>query len=115
LDPGAFSILVVDPNSNAMGLKLVEEVEANDTFVARLKADAERGVAPPYFNFTENAHLGPFMADLKIETDGRVVDSAITRPVQQDHLRVVVCTGNGASTFDIPRPIKVAGPGIPEA
>lgn len=115
LDPGLFSVLVVDPNANAMGLRLIEEVEADDRFVATMKSEASRGAATTYFNFAQNDQLGPLMADLKIEVDGRVVDSAITQPVRDDSLRVVVCTENGASTFDIDRPVRVGGPGVPDA
>lgn len=108
LDAADFSVIAVDPNKNAMGLMLIEEVEADEAFVSRLKTEAEQQKAPIYFNFTQSAQLGPFMRDLKIQVDGRVMDSAITRPLQPNHLRVVVCTENGATTFEVERPRPVA-------
>jgi hypothetical protein len=115
LDPGSVSVIVLDPNSNAMGLRLIEEVEANDALVSQLRAEADLGKAATYFNFAKNDQLGPAMSRLKIEVDGAVKDSAISAPVRPENLRVLVCTENGASSFDIDRPRKVAGPGVPTA
>ena len=115
LDPGDYSVIVLDPNANAMGLRLLEEVEADGTRVARTKAEAERGEAGPYVNFAKNDQLGPFMQNLKIEVDGSVRDAAITAPGRADLLRVVVCTGNGATVFDVPRPRRVTAPRVPQA
>jgi hypothetical protein len=83
--------------------------------VARTKAEAERGEAGPYVNFAKNDQLGPFMQTLKIEVDGSVRDAAITAPGRPGLLRVVVCTGNGATVFDIPRPRQVTAPRVPQA
>ena len=45
------------------------------------------------------------MRDLKIEVDGTVNLTAITWPLASGHVRVVVCSENGAATIDsLPRP-----------
>jgi hypothetical protein len=106
LDPADYSVIIIDPNSNAMGVELLEEVEGNPEMTAKYKADAAQGKALPYYNFAKNSQLGPFMADLKIEVDGTVKDAAISAPGLPGRLRVVVSTQNGATIIDIPRPNK---------
>ncbi|HLK37083.1 MAG TPA: hypothetical protein VKU41_10065 [Polyangiaceae bacterium] len=47
LKPEDCSVIVVDTNSNAMGLRLIEEVEADEAFVEKLRADGRSGNALP--------------------------------------------------------------------
>jgi hypothetical protein len=115
LDASQCSVLLVDANGNAMGVSLIERVEADAAFAAKFKADAAHGKAEPYFNYATNEQLAPAMTELKIEVDGVVKEAAIGAPVRPGLLRVVVCTQNGASSFDIPRPVQLAGPEVPQA
>jgi len=57
LNPAEQSLLLVDPNSNALGVRLIEEVEASTATVTAIRADADRGQAAPYANFVKNDQL----------------------------------------------------------
>jgi len=116
LDPGEYCVLVIDPNRNAMGLQLVEEVEADTSFVARVKAGAQDGTAKLYFNIAKNEQLGPLLCDLKIAFDGSIRnEERLTQPLHPEWLRVLVSIKNSAWILDTQRPIQVSGPGIADA
>jgi hypothetical protein len=106
-------VIVVDPNANALGIRLIEEAEADPVLVAHIKAEAERHEATPYFNTARISQVAPLLKDLKIEVDGRAKDSDILSAVPERTLRVVVCTENGATAFN--RGVDVVAPAVGQA